>query len=132
MQGYLDEANVLGVAAEALPAAHEPILPDQPMGVSTDPAAKCKCIQSYHSIHCMTNILGAARLYHRKIIHFTDNLEQNTSPAKTVASLCCIALANHCTINTVGTARLSVKNHSFLHNLEQNTSLGKQLPLFVA
>jgi len=34
----LDEANVLGVAAEALPAAHEPILPDQPMGVSTDPA----------------------------------------------------------------------------------------------
>jgi len=34
----LDEANVLGVAAEALPAAHEPILPDQSMGVSTDPA----------------------------------------------------------------------------------------------
>ena len=63
-QGYLDEANVLGVAAEALPAAHEPILPDQSMGVSTDPAAKCKCIQSYHSIHCMTNTLGAARLYH--------------------------------------------------------------------
>ena len=99
MQGYLDEANVLGVAAEALPAAHEPILPDQSMGVSTDPAAKCKCIQSYHSIHCMTNILGAARLYHRKIIHFTDNLEQNTSPAKTVASLCCIALANHISHN---------------------------------
>mgnify|MGYP006913719574 CR=1 FL=1 len=43
---YLDEADVLGVAAEALPAAHEPILPDQPMGVSTDPAAKYKCIQS--------------------------------------------------------------------------------------
>ena len=63
-QGYLDEANVLGVAAEALPAAHEPILPDQSMGVSTDPAAKYKCIQSYHSIHCMTNTLGTARLYH--------------------------------------------------------------------
>jgi len=43
---YLDESDVLGVAAEALPAAHEPILPDQPMGVSTDPAAKYKCIQS--------------------------------------------------------------------------------------
>jgi len=42
----LDEANVLGIAAEALPAAHEPILPDQSMGVSTDPAAKYKCIQS--------------------------------------------------------------------------------------
>ena len=34
----LDEANVLGVAAETLPAAHQPILPDQSMGVSTDPA----------------------------------------------------------------------------------------------
>ena len=61
-QGYLDEANVLGVAAEALPAAHEPILPDQPMGVSTDPAAKYKCIQSYHSIHCTKNTLCTARL----------------------------------------------------------------------
>jgi hypothetical protein len=37
---YLDEANILGVAAEALPAAHEPILPDQPMRVPADPAAK--------------------------------------------------------------------------------------------
>jgi len=36
---YLDEANVLGVAAEALPAAHQPILPDQSMRVATDPAA---------------------------------------------------------------------------------------------
>ena len=34
----LDEANVLGVAAEALPAAHQPILPDQSMRVGTDPA----------------------------------------------------------------------------------------------
>jgi hypothetical protein len=34
----LDEADVLGVAAEALPAAHEPILPDQSMGVRTHPA----------------------------------------------------------------------------------------------
>ena len=37
---YLDEANVLGVAAEALPAAHQPVLPDQSMRVRTDPAAK--------------------------------------------------------------------------------------------
>jgi hypothetical protein len=37
---YLDEANVLGVAAEALPAAHQPILPDQSMRVTTHPAAK--------------------------------------------------------------------------------------------
>jgi hypothetical protein len=43
----LDEADVLGVAAEALPAAHEPILPDQSMGVRTHPAAKHKYIQSY-------------------------------------------------------------------------------------
>jgi hypothetical protein len=41
-QEYLDEANVLGIAAEALPAAHEPILPDQSMRVGTDPAAKYK------------------------------------------------------------------------------------------
>jgi hypothetical protein len=37
---YLDKANVLGVAAEALPAAHQPILPDETMRVRTDPAAK--------------------------------------------------------------------------------------------
>jgi len=37
---YLDEANVLGVAAEALPAAHQPVLPDQSMRVGADPAAK--------------------------------------------------------------------------------------------
>jgi hypothetical protein len=30
---YLDEANFLGVATEALSAAHETILPDQPMGI---------------------------------------------------------------------------------------------------
>lgn len=34
----LDESNFFGVAAEALPAAHEPILSDQPMRVSTNPA----------------------------------------------------------------------------------------------
>ncbi|RVW44066.1 Methylthioribose-1-phosphate isomerase [Vitis vinifera] len=33
----LDEANFLGVAAEALPTAHEPILSDQPMWVSANP-----------------------------------------------------------------------------------------------
>jgi len=37
---YLDEANVLGVAAEALPATHQPVLPDQSMRVGADPAAK--------------------------------------------------------------------------------------------
>ena len=30
---YLDEANLLGVAAEALPAAHKPILADDGVGV---------------------------------------------------------------------------------------------------
>jgi hypothetical protein len=34
----LDEANVLGVAAEALPAAHEPVLPDQAMRVAANTA----------------------------------------------------------------------------------------------
>jgi hypothetical protein len=37
---HLDETNVLGVAAEALPAAHEPVLPDQTVRVRADPAAK--------------------------------------------------------------------------------------------
>ena len=97
-QGYLDEANVLGVAAEALPAAHESILPDQSMGVSTDLAAKYKCIQSYHSIHCTINTVGTARLS-VKNHSFLHNLEQNTSLGKTVASLCCIALANHISHN---------------------------------
>ena len=36
----LDEANFLGVAAEALSAAHKPILPDQSMWVTTHTAAK--------------------------------------------------------------------------------------------
>jgi hypothetical protein len=39
-RAYLDEANVLGVAAEALPAAHQPVLPNQTVRVGTDPAAK--------------------------------------------------------------------------------------------
>jgi len=39
-RAYLDEADVLGVAAEALPAAHQPVLPDQSVRVSADPAAK--------------------------------------------------------------------------------------------
>ena len=34
----LDEANLLGIAAEALPATHEPILPDQTMWVPTNTA----------------------------------------------------------------------------------------------
>jgi len=38
----LDEANVLGVAAEALPAAHQPVLPDQAMRVAADTAATTK------------------------------------------------------------------------------------------
>lgn len=36
---YLDEADVLGVAAEALPAAHEAVLPDQAVGVGAHTAA---------------------------------------------------------------------------------------------
>lgn len=36
---YLDEANFLSVAAEALPTAHQSILPDQTMRVSAYPAA---------------------------------------------------------------------------------------------
>jgi hypothetical protein len=39
---YLDEANVLGVAAEALPAAHQPVLPDQAMRVAADTAENNK------------------------------------------------------------------------------------------
>lgn len=35
----LDKANLLGVAAEALPAAHETIFPNNSMRVSADPAA---------------------------------------------------------------------------------------------
>lgn len=34
----LDEANILGVAAEALPAAHQPVLADQAMRVAADTA----------------------------------------------------------------------------------------------
>ena len=37
---YLDESNLLGVAAEALPAAHEPVLTDQAMGIAADTAVK--------------------------------------------------------------------------------------------
>jgi len=37
---YLDEANLLGIAAEALPAAHKSVLPDQSMWVSTHTAAR--------------------------------------------------------------------------------------------
>lgn len=37
---YLNEANFLGVAAEALSAAHQTVLSDQPMGVPTDTAVK--------------------------------------------------------------------------------------------
>jgi hypothetical protein len=43
---YLDEANVLGVAAEALSAAHEPVLSDQAVGVSAHTAAI-----THHGIH---------------------------------------------------------------------------------
>ena len=45
---YLDEADVLGVAAEALPAAHEPVLPDQAMGVGAHAAATTK---PHHNNH---------------------------------------------------------------------------------
>ena len=48
MQGYLDEANVLGVTAEALPAAHEPVLTDQAVGVGAHTAA---ITNPYHGIH---------------------------------------------------------------------------------
>ena len=45
---YLDESDVLGVAAEALPAAHEPVLPDQAVGVGAHTAA---ITNPYHGIH---------------------------------------------------------------------------------
>jgi hypothetical protein len=45
---YLDEADVLGVAAEALPAAHEPVLPDQAVGVGAHAAATTK---PHHNKH---------------------------------------------------------------------------------
>ena len=37
---YLDEANFLGIATEALPAAHKAILPDQSMWIPTHTAAR--------------------------------------------------------------------------------------------
>jgi len=37
---YLDEANFLGIATEALPAAHKAILPDQSMWIPTHSAAR--------------------------------------------------------------------------------------------
>jgi hypothetical protein len=45
---YLDEADVLGVAAEALPAAHEPVLPDEAVGVGAHTAA---ITNQHHGIH---------------------------------------------------------------------------------
>jgi hypothetical protein len=51
---YLDESNVLGVAAEALPAAHQPILPDQSMRVATHPAAKNEQIWGQENNHMDT------------------------------------------------------------------------------
>jgi len=43
---YLNEANFLGIAAEALPAAHEPILADQAMRVTTHATAKITSINA--------------------------------------------------------------------------------------
>lgn len=42
MQKYLDEANFLGIAVKALSAAHQTILSDQTMRVSTHTTAKFK------------------------------------------------------------------------------------------
>jgi hypothetical protein len=39
LSSYLDEAYFLGIAAEAPPTAHQSILPDYPMRVSTHSAA---------------------------------------------------------------------------------------------
>lgn len=44
---YLDEANFLCIAAEALPAAHQSVLPDQPMRVPTHSAVQSNQIDSY-------------------------------------------------------------------------------------
>ena len=38
--GYLDKTDFLGIAMEALPAAHQSILPDQPMRVTTNSATQ--------------------------------------------------------------------------------------------
>lgn len=38
LPNYLNKTNLLGVAAEALPTAHESILPDQPMRIAADSA----------------------------------------------------------------------------------------------
>jgi len=40
LKRYLDESNFLGVATEALPAAHQTILPDDRMRVSANPAVQ--------------------------------------------------------------------------------------------
>lgn len=52
-RAYLDEADVLGVAAEALSAAHEPVLPDQSMRVPAHPATK-HIKENVGSIHTYT------------------------------------------------------------------------------
>ena len=39
MSSYLDEPNVLGVSAEALPAAVDAVLPDHAVAVATHTAA---------------------------------------------------------------------------------------------
>ncbi|KAL2552892.1 Ubiquitin-like domain-containing protein [Forsythia ovata] len=41
-QLILDEANLLGIAAEALCATHQSVLPNQPMRISTHTAVKQK------------------------------------------------------------------------------------------
>lgn len=51
---YLNEANFLGIATEALPAAHETVLPDQPMRVSTHATVKRKPKQA-KSIYIYTH-----------------------------------------------------------------------------
>jgi hypothetical protein len=69
---YLDEANVLGVAAEALPAAHQPILPDETMRVRTDPAAKtqtCSRVTKAILLYYVKYTLRTYRIIGKKMVH---------------------------------------------------------------
>jgi len=46
----LNKADFFGIAAEALPAAHKPILPDQPMRIAANTAANYKNVLNKHLI----------------------------------------------------------------------------------
>lgn len=67
---YLNKANFLGIASEALPAAHQPILPDQSMRVTAYTAAKV--------IKISRNQYSIKNLNHLKTFQKTFSTENNS------------------------------------------------------